>query len=185
MVLSTFRSIVLVGTGFLLSACLGQDVKKERATFVEDPDTNAEGNAWLKKHFEDPEVNVLKSGFMYKVLKKGDGLDSPTASSPCECHYEGKLINGKEFDSSYKRGTPTTFAPNQVIKGWTEAMQLMVEGDKWEMFIPAGLAYGKRGAGGAIPPQNAITFKMELLKIKGAKKPKEQAELKPKEQAEL
>ena len=78
----------------------------------------------------------------YKVLRKGDGTSHPTADSSCSCHYGGKLINGETFDSSYDRGSPTDFAPNQVIKGWTEAMQLMVEGDKWEMYIPSELGYG-------------------------------------------
>jgi FKBP-type peptidyl-prolyl cis-trans isomerase FklB len=83
---------------------------------------------------------------MYKVLRKGDGAYHPTADSSCSCHYGGKLINGETFDSSYDRGSPTDFAPNQVIKGWTEAMQLMVEGDKWEMYIPSELGYGDSGS---------------------------------------
>merc|ERR1712232_581878 len=105
--------------------------------------------------------------------KVGEGKEHPTADSPCDCHYKGTLIDGKEFDSSYKRGKPTTFAPNQVIKGWTEAMQLMVEGDKWEMYIPSELAYGDRGAGGVIPGKAALVFQMELVKIKGKKVPKQ------------
>merc|ERR1712007_144556 len=117
-------------------------------------------------------VTKLSSGLLYKVLKKGDGTESPTADSPCDCHYAGTLTNGKEFDSSYKRGQPTTFAPNQVIKGWTEAMQLMVEGDKWEMYIPSELAYGDRGAGGVIPGKAALIFEMELIKVKGKQVPK-------------
>merc|ERR1719230_1845745 len=91
--------------------------------------------------------------------------------SPCECHYEGTLINGNEFDSSYKRGSPTTFAPNQVIKGWTEAMQLMVEGDKWEMYIPSELGYGDGGSGAKIKGGDVLIFQMEIQKIKGNKKP--------------
>ena len=78
---------------------------------------------------------------------------SPTSDSPCKCHYSGSLIDGTEFDSSYKRGQPLTLAPNQVIKGWTEAMQLMKEGGKWELYIPSELGYGDRGAGGVIPGQ--------------------------------
>merc|ERR1712078_914976 len=117
-------------------------------------------------------VVKLDSGLMYKVLKKGDGKFHPTKDSPCDCHYAGTLIDGTEFDSSYKRGKPTTFAPKQVIKGWTEAMQLMVEGDKWEMYIPSELAYGDRGAGGAIPGKAALVFRMEIVTIKGGKVPK-------------
>merc|ERR1712232_748426 len=116
-------------------------------------------------------VAALPSGLLYKVLKKGDGKAHPTADSPCDCHYKGTLVSGKEFDSSYKRGQPTTFAPNQVIKGWTEAMQLMVEGDKWEMYIPYEMAYGERGSPPKIPGCACLIFVMEIVKIKGATVP--------------
>jgi FKBP-type peptidyl-prolyl cis-trans isomerase FklB len=92
---------------------------------------------------------------------------TPTIDSPTECHYAGTLIDGTEFDSSYKRGQPLTFAPNQVIKGWTEAMQLMKEGSKWELYIPSELAYGDRGAGAMIPGGSALIFTIEMLKVKG------------------
>jgi FKBP-type peptidyl-prolyl cis-trans isomerase FklB len=92
--------------------------------------TNEAGLTFLAENKNKPGVNSLPSGLQYKVLKKGRGADHPTASSPCSCHYEGKLLDGSVFDSSYERGDPTTFAPNQVIKGWTEAMQMMVVGDK-------------------------------------------------------
>merc|ERR1719230_2436356 len=97
--------------------------------------------------------------------------------SPCECHYEGTLINGNEFDSSYKRGSPTSFAPNQVIKGWTEAMQLMVEGDKWQMYIPSELGYGDGGSGAKIKGGDVLIFNMEILKINGEKKPAERCDV--------
>merc|ERR1712066_1040237 len=106
--------------------------------------------------------------------KKGEGQESPTADSPCDCHYAGTLIDGKEFDSSYKRGEPTSFAPNQVIKGWTEAMQLMVEGDKWEMYIPSDLAYGDRGSPPKIGGGDVLIFTIEIIKIKGNKVPKKE-----------
>mmetsp|Transcript_64094 Transcript_64094/g.178153 ORF Transcript_64094/g.178153 Transcript_64094/m.178153 type:complete len:162 (+) Transcript_64094:84-569(+) len=134
--------------------------------------TDAEGTKFLEEKANEEGVTKLSSGLLYKVLKKGDGTHHPTADSPCDCHYRGTLISGKEFDSSYKRGKPTTFAPNQVIKGWTEAMQLMVEGDKWEMYIPSELAYGDRGAGGVIPGKAALIFEMELIKVKGKQVPK-------------
>ena len=92
--------------------------------------TNEAGLAFLAENKDKPGVISLPSGLQYKVLKKGKGLDHPTENSPCSCHYEGKLINGEVFDSSYARGDPTRFAPSQVIKGWTEAMQMMVVGDK-------------------------------------------------------
>ena len=90
--------------------------------------TSPEGKAWLEAKAKEDGVVTLESGLMYKVLRDGDGENHPKASTSCECHYEGKLIDGTVFDSSYERGSPTSFAPNQVIKGWTEAMQLMVEG---------------------------------------------------------
>ena len=90
--------------------------------------TSPEGKTWLEAKAKEDGVVALESGLMYKVLRDGDGENHPKASTSCECHYEGKLIDGTVFDSSYERGSPTSFAPNQVIKGWTEAMQLMVEG---------------------------------------------------------
>ena len=113
------------------------------------PDGEEAGEAFLEKNKTAEGVITLNSGLQYKVLRAGDGDSHPTVSSPCECHYEGRTAqnypSGTKFDSSYDRGSPATFAPNQVIKGWTEAMQLMVEGDKWEMFIPSDLAYGDNG----------------------------------------
>merc|ERR1711935_377895 len=109
-------------------------------------------------------------GLQYKVLKEAPaGAKSPLVGTPCSCHYRGTLIDGTEFDSSYKRGDPTTFAPSQVIKGWTEAMQLMGEGDKWEMYIPSDLAYGEGGSPPKIPGGSALIFRMEIIKIKGGK----------------
>jgi len=116
-------------------------------------------------------VVTLASGLQYKVLRAGNGNSHPLPNSPCACHYEGRCAKdwpaGKKFDSSYDRGSPTTFAPNQVIAGWTEAMQLMVEGDKWEMFIPSNLAYGDSGR---VP--GCLVFTMEIIEIKGGSKPK-------------
>merc|ERR1712085_58187 len=124
---------------------------------------------FLEAKASEEGVVTLPSGLLYKVLTKGDGKHHPTASSPCDCHYAGTLIDGTEFDSSYDRGSPTTFAPNQVIKGWTEAMQLMVEGDKWEMFIPSDLAYGDGGRPPKIGGGDCLIFTMEIIKIKGKK----------------
>merc|ERR1712238_452464 len=116
---------------------------------------------------DKPGVITLASGLQYKSLNKGDGKVHPTVNSPCSCHYEGKLTDGTVFDSSYARGSPTTFAPNQVIKGWTEAMGLMVVGDKWEMYIPSELGYGDRGSPPKIPGGAVLVFVMEILEIKG------------------
>jgi FKBP-type peptidyl-prolyl cis-trans isomerase FklB len=101
--------------------------------------TNEEGLAYLEDNKAKEGVVVLPSGLQYKILQKGSGAHHPTVSSPCLCHYEGKLISGDVFDSSYERGSPTTFAPNQVIKGWTEIMQLMVEGDKFVSCITSSV----------------------------------------------
>mmetsp|Transcript_19442 Transcript_19442/g.42273 ORF Transcript_19442/g.42273 Transcript_19442/m.42273 type:complete len:159 (-) Transcript_19442:213-689(-) len=130
--------------------------------------TNAEGLAYLEAKGKEEGVVTLPSGLLYKEMRPGnaDGK-TPTANSPCECHYAGTLIDGTEFDSSYKRGAPLTFAPNQVIKGWTEAMQLMKEGGKWELYIPSELGYGDRGAGGSIPGGAVLVFTLELLKVNG------------------
>jgi FKBP-type peptidyl-prolyl cis-trans isomerase/Domain amino terminal to FKBP-type peptidyl-prolyl isomerase len=97
--------------------------------------SNEEGLKFLEENAKKPGVVTLPSGLQYKVLRHGSGKYHPTVSTPCLCHYEGKLLDGTKFDSSYDRGDPTTFAPNQVIKGWTEIMQMMVEGDKWELYV--------------------------------------------------
>merc|ERR1711934_518077 len=131
--------------------------------------TNEAGTKYLEENKKKDGVVTLPSGLQYEVLRKGSGTDHPTADSSCECHYEGTLIDGTEFDSSYKRGSPTSFAPNQVIKGWTEAMQLMVEGDKFELYIPSELAYGESGSPPKIPGGSALIFRMEIIKIKGNK----------------
>ena len=111
-------------------------------------------------------VTVLPSGLQYRVLKSGAAdAPSPTKSTQCSVHYRGTTITGEEFDSSYKRGQPTKFAPNQVIKGWTEAMQLMKEGDKWELVIPSELAYGKQTLNSLIVANSVLVFEMEILKV--------------------
>merc|ERR1740123_2700089 len=116
---------------------------------------------WLAKKEQEPGVKKLPSGLMYKVLEEGPaGGPSPKVETKCSCTYAGQLTNGKQFDA----GT-IDFAPQQVIRGWTEAMQLMKEGDKWELYIPSELAYGERGAGGAIPPGAALQFQMKINKV--------------------
>jgi len=143
--------------------------------------TNEVGKAFLEENKNRPGVVTLKSGLQYKVLKKGSGKHHPKPESPCSCHYAGTTpsltadainmpeADWAEFDSSYKRGEPAEFAPNQVIKGWTEAMQLMVEGDKWEMYIPSELGYGDSGSGEKIKGGDVLIFRMEILKINGEK----------------
>jgi|GEM_PF-384708 len=113
-------------------------------------------------------VVVLKSGLQYMIIKQGSGK-TPKATDTVVTHYRGTLINGTEFDSSYKRKVPATFPVNGVIKGWTEALQLMKEGAKWKLFIPSHLAYGARGAGRRIGPHSTLIFDIELIKVKAKK----------------
>jgi FKBP-type peptidyl-prolyl cis-trans isomerase FklB len=124
-----------------------------------------EGEAFLAENKTKDGVVVLPSGLQYKILTQGTG-PKPTASDTVVCNYRGTLINGTEFDSSYKRGQPASFAVNQVIRGWTEALQLMPVGSKWQLFIPPDLAYGPRGAGGVIGPNSTLIFDVELISIK-------------------
>lgn len=109
-------------------------------------------------------VVTLPSGLQYQVLHMGDG-PKPTASDSVKCHYHGTLINGTVFDSSVQRGKPAVFGVSQVIPGWVEALQMMPVGSKWRLFIPSDLAYGERGAGGAIEPNSTLVFDVELLDI--------------------
>jgi FKBP-type peptidyl-prolyl cis-trans isomerase len=123
-----------------------------------------EGRAFLAKNKEQEGVITTASGLQYRVLREGTG-PSPKATDRVTVNYSGKLIDGTEFDSSYKRGEPATFAVNGVIKGWSEALQLMKVGGKYELFIPSDLAYGERGAGQSIGPNATLIFEVELLKI--------------------
>jgi len=129
----------------------------------------AAGDQFLAANKSKEGVVTLPSGLQYKILKAGTG-PKPTAADQVECNYKGTLVDGTEFDSSYKRGQPATFPVGQVIKGWTEALQLMPVGSKWELFVPSNLAYGERGAGqrGAdvIGPNSTLIFEVELLSIK-------------------
>jgi FKBP-type peptidyl-prolyl cis-trans isomerase len=123
-----------------------------------------QGQQFLDSNKKDPTVKVTPSGLQYKVVTAGKGK-SPKASDNVTVHYTGKLIDGTVFDSSVERGEPATFGVSQVIPGWTEALQLMKEGDKWLLYIPSDLAYGERGAGGQIPPHSTLIFEVELLKV--------------------
>lgn len=123
-----------------------------------------EGEAFLAANAKRVEITVTASGLQYEVITAGDG-PLPTRNSTVRTHYRGTLINGKEFDSSYARGTPAEFPVNGVIAGWTEALQIMPVGSKWKLYIPYNLAYGERGAGGDIGPFQALIFDIELLAI--------------------
>ncbi len=126
-----------------------------------------EGEAFLAENGKKEGVKTLPSGLQYRVIKDGTGK-MPKATDTVVTNYRGKLIDGTEFDSSYKRGQPATFPVKGVIKGWTEALQLMKEGSTWELFVPAELAYGERGAGSVIGPNATLIFEVELISIQDA-----------------
>jgi FKBP-type peptidyl-prolyl cis-trans isomerase FklB len=123
-----------------------------------------EGEAFLAENKKKEGVKTLPSGLQYRVIKEGTGR-KPKATDKVLTHYRGTLIDGTEFDSSYKRGTPTSFKVNEIIPGWTEALQLMKEGAKWQLFIPSNLAYAERGAGRDIGPNATLIFEVELISI--------------------
>lgn len=120
---------------------------------------------YLEENAKQEGVIVTESGLQYRVLEAGSGKSPADSNAEVEVHYEGKLVNGKVFDSSYKRGQSITFFLNQVIPGWSEGVQLMQEGATFEFTIPSELGYGTRGAQGVIPPNATLIFKVELLKV--------------------
>jgi FKBP-type peptidyl-prolyl cis-trans isomerase len=141
--------------------------KKQDAKMAIAGDANKkEGDAFLAENKTKEGVITLPSGLQYKILKEGTG-PKPTAKDSVVCNYKGTLLDNTEFDSSYKRGQPATFPVGQVIKGWTEVLQLMPVGSKWEVFVPSDLAYGARGAGPGAPigPNATLIFEIELLSI--------------------
>ena len=164
-----------------LNEMQGELRKKQQAKMEAN---KAEGEAFLAANKAKEGVVTLPSGLQYKILKEGTGA-KPTASDSVVCNYRGTLIDGTEFDSSYKRGQPATFGLGQVIKGWMEALQLMPVGSKWQLFVPSGLAYGERSVGASIGPDSTLIFEVELLSIqsKEAEKAPEKAPEKVPEKA--
>jgi FKBP-type peptidyl-prolyl cis-trans isomerase FklB len=146
------------------------DFQKTQMTLIEEKNKQEsaenlkKGQAFLEKNKKKKGIVVTESGLQYKILKQGKGT-SPGPVDKVKVHYKGTLIEGTEFDSSYTRGTPAEFKVNQVISGWTEALQLMKPGSKWELFIPANLGYGERGTGRSIGPNEVLIFEVELLEI--------------------
>jgi len=137
-----------------------------------------QGAAFLAENKTKEGVVTLPSGLQYKILQPGTG-PKPTTTDTVVCNYRGTVIGGKEFDSSYKRGQPATFPLGQVIKGWTEALQLMPVGSKWQLFLPPELAYGERSAGPDITPYSTLVFEVELVSIKPPEKPAEKPAASP------
>ena len=142
-----------------------QEAKQQAAAAEAGKAAKAAGEVFLAENGKKDGVVTLPSGLQYQVLKEGDGK-KPSATDQVVCHYEGTLIDGTVFDSSYQRNQPATFGLNQVIAGWTEGVQLMQEGAKYRFFIPYNLAYGERGAGAQIPPFAALVFDVELIEVK-------------------
>lgn len=123
------------------------------------------GETWLAENGKKPNVVTLPSGLQYEVITMGEGV-KPTAAQTVTCHYHGTTITGEVFDSSVQRGQPASFPLNAVIKGWTEALQLMPVGSKWKLFLPPNLAYGERQVGQWIGPNSTLIFEVELLGVK-------------------
>jgi FKBP-type peptidyl-prolyl cis-trans isomerase len=151
-----------------LTALQNEVRQKHEAMMQQAGETNKkQGDAFLAANKTKPDVVTLPSGLEYKILNRGTG-PKPTAADTVVCNYRGTLLDGTEFDSTAKHGgQPATFQVGQVIKGWTEALQLMPVGSKWQLFIPSDLAYGPRGAGTDIGPNATLVFDVELLSIKG------------------
>lgn len=162
-----------------LTKLQGEMREKQMAKMKIEAEANKkEGDEFLAANKAKEGVVTLPSGLQYKIVSAGTG-PKPTAKDTVVCNYRGTLINGKEFDSSYKRGQPATFPVSGVIKGWTEALQLMPVGSKWQLFVPADLAYGERGPAPEIGPNATLIFEVELLSIKKDEKAAEPASKTP------
>ncbi len=152
-----------------LSGFQKEMIAKQKEAFKKLGEKNqAEGEAFLAENKKKEGVVTLASGLQYKVITPGSDK-KPKPTDTVKVHYKGTLINGTEFDSSYRHGEPAGFQVNTVIPGWTEALELMGEGAKWQVFIPSNLAYGERGAGGQIGPNATLIFEIELISIQEKK----------------
>lgn len=143
-----------------------QEVEAEQEKLREEAGAKFKiaGEQFLADNAKKEGVTVTESGLQYEVLTPAEGKH-PKATDTVKCHYEGRLIDGTVFDSSYKRNAPATFGLNQVISGWTEGLQLMAEGAKFRLYLPYNLAYGANGAGDSIPPYSALIFDVELIEV--------------------
>ena len=149
------------------AAVMEMQKTQQEARQAEGEKAKKAGADFLASNAKKKGIKTLKSGIQYKVIKEGKG-SKPTKSDSVVAHYKGTLINGTEFDSSYKRGQPATFGVGQVIQGWQEVLPLMAAGSTWQVFIPSDLAYGPRGAGANIGPNETLIFDIELLEVKAA-----------------
>lgn len=153
-----------LGIFYVKNHVLRNDIMSDNGTTLSPEENKAAGEAFLAENAKKDGVKTTSSGLQYIVVTEGTGA-TPVATSNVTVHYEGTTINGKIFDSSYKRGEPATFPLNRVIAGWTEGLQLMKEGGKAKFFIPASLAYGDRHAGPSIGPNSTLIFDVELIKV--------------------
>jgi len=156
----------MLGRTTIISAEEAQNVLNEYMTKLSEArmrEIKAQAQAFLAENAKKDGVVTTESGLQYQAMKKGDGTDHPKANSKVTVHYHGTKIDGSVFDSSVERGEPATFGLNQVIKGWTEGVQLMTTGSKYRFYVPSDLAYGDRGAGGKIGPGETLIFDVELI----------------------
>lgn len=159
---------LLLGMGLLCVNAYADNTGNTTMTGTTANTQNATtGDAFLEKNKTQPGVVTTQDGLQYKIITEGKG-PKPKLDDQVTVHYQGTLVNGQEFDSSYKRGEPATFPVNGVIPGWTEALQLMPVGSTWELYIPAKLAYGDAGAPPVIGPNETLIFKVQLIAIKKA-----------------
>ena len=156
----------LLSTNEMRQALMAFQKRQEAARNARAEENRKRGEAFLAKNRQKSGVKVLPNGIQYRIIKKGSG-PRPTASDTVVVNYRGRLVDGREFDSSYKRGQPATFPVNGVIKGWQEILPLMPAGSKWEVVVPSDLAYGAAGAGGHIGPNETLVFDIDLLEVKG------------------
>ncbi|MCC3862385.1 FKBP-type peptidyl-prolyl cis-trans isomerase [Emcibacteraceae bacterium Y4] len=165
-----FKGLVLSASAFVLMSCSEQSTETDAAAEAADTAENMElemsaTSSFLEENKSKPGIEVTESGLQYKVLLEGSGK-RPMATDMVTVHYEGTLIDGTKFDSSYDRGQPAEFPLNRVIRGWTEGVQLMQEGAKYKFFIPSDLGYGPSGTpGGPIPPNADLIFTVELIRV--------------------
>lgn len=158
---SLAKLALALGLAAALAACQSKTTRAQAVS----PETVAQGQAFLAKTAKDPAVKVLPDGLEYKIARSGDAkAASPRLGDEVKVNYQGTLIDGTVFDSSYTRGEPAVFTLGEVIPGWNEALQLMHPGDVWYLYVPARLAYGDQGAG-PIPPGSVLVFKVELMSV--------------------
>ncbi len=161
----SFSAVAALTFGLMCGNIYAADAPSSATDGVSAQKTTVDGSTFLESNKKKPGVVTLPSGLQYKVIHAGNG-EKPAATDVVVVNYAGRLIDGTEFDSSYKRGEPASFPVNAVIPGWTEALQLMKTGSTWELYIPSNLAYGEQGAPPSIGPNQTLIFKVNLMAVK-------------------